>query len=547
MQSARSLHPETFPPSPKGTLEGNVHRPSEVALGRIRAAAICLSKGFTIDLRSLAAFRIAMGLLLLSDMALALSNVKAFYSDAGVLPREFLLHSDLWPNFWWSVHMFSGSPWFEAALIVVEAMVALILLVGWRTRLATFVSWVLVCSMQARNPAILHGGDDITRVMLFWSIFLPLGARWSIDARLGNSRSSLPQTIVTLPGVCLLLQLAIVYVFSALLKTDPAWQPGGAGLRIALQMDHFVKPAGMWLREHDSFCRALTTATMVLEMWGAWLAFVPFRNAMFRLTAVASFWAFHAGIWLCMDVGPFPIIMAAAWLPFLPGVVWEKLGSLANCLAEWRPCVHTRFLKTGARLLHFMRRRLEPVWRQHATSRYGLRPSWLAQGIALFCFLYSLGWNIRDTDYRRHQAWFPGSATGLGHALRWEQYWGMFAPKPLLDDGWYVCVATLTDGERVDLLRHGTPVNWTKPAVVSQVFWDSRWQKYMANLWLKTFENCRVPMLHYLAQEWNNSHGALEQVTDIRLWYVIEMTNPDGTVDKSTKPVETAHYVPSST
>jgi hypothetical protein len=51
-------------------------------------------------------------------------------------------------------------------------------------------------------------------------------------------------------------------------------------------------------------------------------------------------------------------------------------------------------------------------------------------------------------------------------------------------------------------------------------------------------------MLRYLTNEWNNTHGALEQVTDIRLWYVIEMTNPNGTVDKSTRPVETAHYAP---
>jgi hypothetical protein len=544
MSSARPLHPDALGPSPLGTLENGSRGPIEAIGIKVRRFASAVAQGFAIDLRSLAAFRIAVGLLLLSDMALALSDVKAFYSDVGVLPREFLLGSDHWAKFWWSFHMMSGSPWFEGFLFAVEAVVAMMLLIGWRTRLATFVSWVLVCSTQARNPAILHGGDDIIRVMLFWSIFLPLGARWSVDARIAGHRSPLPERMVTLPGACLLLQLAIVYVFSAVLKSDPAWQPGGAGLRIALQMDHFVRPMGMWLREHDALCRALTTLTILLELWGAWLAFLPFRNSLCRIVTVAAFWALHAGIWLCMDVGPFPVIMAAAWLPFLPGGVWEKLGGLCIGMASRFPRIRTASLRVAVRLLRAVRRHLEPIWRHHATPNYGLRPSWKAQAITLFCFLYSLSWNIRDTDYRRHEAWFPSSITGLGHALRWEQYWGMFAPKPLLDDGWYVCVATLADGERVDLLRRGVPVNWTKPAVVSQMFWDSRWQKYLSNLWLKPFENCRVPMLRYLTNEWNNTHGTLEQVTDVRLWYVIEMTNPNGTVDKSTRPVETAHYVP---
>ncbi len=131
--------------------------------------------------------------------------------------------------------------------------------------------------------------------------------------------------------------------------------------------------------------------------------------------------------------------------------------------------------------------------------------------------------------------------------MRWEQFWGMFSPRPVMDSGWYVSVAKLADGREVDLLRHGTPVDWAKPHVVSEVFWDSRWQKYMANLWIGKFECCRLPMLRYLTQRME-PHRTVprSRCINVKLWYVIQYTNEDGTVKKRTKTVEMAKYVPPS-
>lgn len=543
MHSAQPLHPDALTPSlAPNRGKGRARR---LNFGEwLKKLTSFLALGFSIDLRSLAAFRIAFGLLLLRDMGLALSNVRAFYSDEGTMPRTLLLSSDLCSDLWWSLNMMSGIAWFQMGLFGMGMGLALMLILGWRTRLATIAAWVLVCSMQARNPSILHGGDDVTRVMLFWAFFLPLGARWSLDARLARRRLPLTGSITTLPGACLLLQMGIIYLFSILLKTDPVWRPGGAGLRIALQMDHFVRPAGIWLRDHDVLCRWFTTWTVVLEAGVAWLAFMPFCNAMFRFLVVGLFWSFHAGIWLFMDVGPFCIIMAAAWLPFLPGSFWTWLGRGANRVFKGWPSLRSRALRATAGFIHLFRRRLSPFFRWQSTADYGLRPAWPAKVVTSFCLLYSLGWNLRDLDGRKFEPYFPNAMIPLGHALRWEQYWGMFAPKPMLDDGWYVCAAKLADGEEVDLLRRGTPVEWNKPAVVSQLFWDSRWQKYLSNLWTKRFETFRVPLLKYLSQEWNDSHGTLQRVTEVHLWYVIEMTNPDGSKDKTRRPAETARYFP---
>ena len=49
-----------------------------------------LDQLFGIDLRSLAALRIGMGVMLLVDLALRLPNLRAHYTEAGVVPRETL-------------------------------------------------------------------------------------------------------------------------------------------------------------------------------------------------------------------------------------------------------------------------------------------------------------------------------------------------------------------------------------------------------------------------------------------------------------------------
>ena len=70
-----------------------------------------------------------------------------------------------------------GSAAFETIPFLVAGLFAGLLLVGYRTGLATCVSWFMLLSVQARNPIILQGGDVLLRLLLFWGIFLPLGER----------------------------------------------------------------------------------------------------------------------------------------------------------------------------------------------------------------------------------------------------------------------------------------------------------------------------------------------------------------------------------
>src|SRR5579863_4217913 len=134
-----------------------------------------------LDARSLAVGRIGVAALLLYDLGLRATDLRAHYTDEGVLPRALFSPPD-W-LFSWSFHALSGSTAFEAVLFVAAALAGLAMLVGFKTQAATFTSFLLATSLHGRNPFLRDGQDDLMRVLLFFCLWLPWGRRWSLDAR----------------------------------------------------------------------------------------------------------------------------------------------------------------------------------------------------------------------------------------------------------------------------------------------------------------------------------------------------------------------------
>lgn len=148
---------------------------------------------FTLDLRSLAFFRVTMALLLLGDLAQRLTDLTAHYTDSGVLARNVLNRSIAWEPGMWSLHQASGDASFQLVMFAVAAVLAVMLLVGYRTKVAAIGSWIMLISLHSRNPLVVQGGDTLLRVMLFWSLFLPIGARWSVDAASAGAKRWKPK------------------------------------------------------------------------------------------------------------------------------------------------------------------------------------------------------------------------------------------------------------------------------------------------------------------------------------------------------------------
>ena len=235
---------------------------------------------FGIDLRTLAVFRILLGGFLILDLCLRSRDLVAHYSDFGIFPRAAAIEGLAAGSF--SLHLMSGSAFFQGALFLLAGLFALLMVFGWRTRIATIASWFLLLSLQNRNWEIHSGEDQLSMVLLFWAMFLPLGARFSVDAALDRKSKEHSNAFISLASGALLLQGMSMYFFSALLKSDARWFPDGTAVYYALQLDYFATSLAVWFRQFETLLQGLTYYVWALEFIGPILIFSPLLHRPLR-------------------------------------------------------------------------------------------------------------------------------------------------------------------------------------------------------------------------------------------------------------------------
>src|SRR5258708_3994355 len=118
-----------------------------------RPMRVFLERAFGIDLRSLALFRVSRGTVLLSVLALRSVNLATFYTDLGVMPRDWLVSVNGPWRF--SLHAANGEPWFAGLLLALEALAALALLAGYRPPPPNVHTFVLPRPALKRYPLLL--------------------------------------------------------------------------------------------------------------------------------------------------------------------------------------------------------------------------------------------------------------------------------------------------------------------------------------------------------------------------------------------------------
>lgn len=529
---------------------------------------------FGADLRSLAIFRVVLALLVLADLANRATDMTAHYSDRGILPRAVVANDpDVLSPYAFSLNLISGLPQFQALLFGVAALAALAMLAGYRTRLAVFVVWVLLLSIQYRNPLVLASGDILLRLLLFWSLFLPLGAVWSVDRVRRGGPSRLSMKFLSFGTVALFLQIAVMYWVTAILKTGDEWRDGTA-LYYTLSQEQVANQLGTFLLNFPTLLVIASFATLALEAFGPFLLFSPFFTGPVKTAAVAMFMGLHFGIWLAIDIGIFPWISALCMVCFLPTWFWntvlpklrEKLPGQTLIAQGLRTMgrATTRLIQGYPSTLlarpSTVRFTGEPsvagyqsgggqtsdgpdiggTGRPRRSGMVRLRSSLAANLLAAFFLFYVLLWNAGTVSSS-----FAMPATGytLGYFLGLDQYWTMYAPSPPREDGWWVIPGTLNNGERVDLMSvvrkdYGmNEVSYEKPANIHRLDNNEHWRKYLE--YITTTEYIDTPERRadqdeqqenfgeYLCRAWNERHSGGESLRRLEIVFVRETTLPD--------------------
>ncbi len=304
-------------------------------LKHLWTSRVSLKEVFSIDLRSLAMLRIGIALVILLDLILRSRDMIAFYTDDGVLPRKSWAQTT--HDWYFSIHAASGELWWQIALFLIAAVFALMLLVGYRTRLATVASWLLLASLLNRTVFILQGGDILLVVISFWAMFLPIGARWSVDAALQPEyrnqhnhhrfNANAPQLYFSVATVAIILQTLYLYFFTALLKSGDAWRYPFEAAHYTISIQHFATPLGVWFGSLEPLLPFGAFYVIFVEYVGPLLILLPFAWPYLRIVGLLMLTSLHVAFMLLLHIGLFPLMDYASLTVLIPASVWVWLAA----------------------------------------------------------------------------------------------------------------------------------------------------------------------------------------------------------------------------
>ena len=492
------------------------------------SAPVAKERAFSrLDYRSLALLRITMALCLLWVVYVNAWEMRAFYTDEGVLPRWAVFeNSDQFIGF--SLHFASGSMPYVATLFGIQFVLAFMMLVGYRTRWATVGSYILLLSMQNRQPVLLFGADAALRVGLFWMMFLPLSQRFSLDRLAGRTRTAKPtRCYLAVAGLAFILQVCIIYTVGALMKSGPTWHVDHTAVAYALATDAYSRPLGHWLGQFGAFTGILTVVTLNLELYGPALFILPVWSKWARLLGIALFAALQIGFGLCMTMGYFGPVMVALTLVFLPPFFWERIAEPLGRM----------FAKKFHALAAIGSTPLDAPWRSwiarqrsHSRLKFPLLPprairvaqfamAIVRDGVLSLLIVLTVLWNVGHIP---GQPWRLSPAlTTFGRTIGISQMWDMFAPDPATTDGWFVVAGKLHNGQTVDLMSGARPVSYDRPAWVAGSFKSQLWMAYLSSFWI---DGASSPELFttYVGNSWNQHHSGGERLDSVEFSAMIE-------------------------
>jgi hypothetical protein len=381
-----------------------------------------------VDARVPALLRIALGLLVATDLVDRLSDFHAFYTADGLVPAA---HEAVRLGLRWSLFDLTASRGATLALFLAGFPLSLAFALGYRTRVVGPLLWAFVLSLQYRNLHVCDGGDAVLCALLFWCLFTDTGAALSLDVCLGRRRA---EAWVPAAGLRFLqLQVALIYLVTFFSKSGPTWHDGTAVYRALVNSD-WQRGLAPFVAARPRLCAALTRATLVIEGAFPLLVFSPVRPRLTRAIAVGAGLALHLGIFLTMRIGIFCEVMPLSYLVFVPGSLIDRVAVALG----------RRRAPTGAASRATTRPSRPLVW-----------PIAGARGIAILAVPMAL--ILTDQITRAAGRRVPAPVLGALTAIGQHQNWRMFAPDAPLADVTWRAPGRLRGGGSVELTETVLP------------------------------------------------------------------------------------------
>lgn len=286
----------------------------------------------------LAVTRILIGL---TGLGLILTNFNARHYAFGVGAAwngEIAEPKSDFPSIWlFSLyHRAVTTPPLFTALTIGLALLAIVIILGWRTRIVLPFYLVLWVSFIELNDGAGDQGDNAYRMFMIALLFADTTRRWSLDARRRARNPEFPESdggpwrwalimANNLAIVVLAFQVCAIYMSGGLYKAGgTAWQHG-----FAVYNPLHTQQFGTWPVLSD-----LMTAwgpMVVAISWGSILFQCAFPFMLFnrytRIVALLGILSFHLGIALLMGLPWFSLTMIAVDAIFIRDRSFAKVSA----------------------------------------------------------------------------------------------------------------------------------------------------------------------------------------------------------------------------
>jgi hypothetical protein len=205
--------------------------------------------------------------------------------------------------------------------------------VGWHSRFAAILVFVLITSFHRRAAYIFNAGDAIITIVALILALSCCGAALSLDQRRRTGSFWSAQTLAPWPIRLLQVQVTLIYLVSvqAKLSGGKSWADGSA-VFYAWRTDGrwALLSTPEWLSANAILVNALTWGTLVIELAIAVLVW----NRRWRFWVLAAGVVMHVTMMLNMNVGFFSVAMFVLYLAFVPAETVQTMpGKLKT---RWR-------------------------------------------------------------------------------------------------------------------------------------------------------------------------------------------------------------------
>ncbi len=267
-----------------------------------------------IDARQYAALRIAFGGLSLVYFLGLLPYVETQFRGAGWLGELRQIaeqNGGSWSIFF--IPMGKHDVILAYAIVVLGIVSAILMTIGWHSRLVACITWLVWVSLWNRNPLLLDGDDAVLKVLCFYLMLSPCGNAWSLDAYLHTK----PKQVVVWPLRLVQFQIALIYFVSGWVKFRSQEWLDGTILHYVVVHPHYSRWDGWPLLDYPTVTPFLSGLAWTVRWWELLFPVLLLNPYTRKLSLIIGI-LFHVGLLLTMNLRWFAVIMPLLYLALIP-------------------------------------------------------------------------------------------------------------------------------------------------------------------------------------------------------------------------------------